>query len=60
MHRFKDKVKQELIDIPEIVGDLEIINSSGSLLISGSKGYAIYDRDFNCIEAMALDKDIRG
>ena len=60
MLRFKDKVKEEQIDVPEIVGRVEIINSSGLLLISGSEGYAIYDRDFICLEAIALDKDIRG
>ena len=49
MLRFKGKEKLEPLEIPEIVGEVHTLNASDVLLISGSKGYAIYDVDFKCI-----------
>ena len=42
------------LEIPEIVGEVHTLNASDVLLISGSKGYAIYDVDFKCIASMKL------
>ena len=41
--RFKENKQLLSLNIPDQVGRVHTINASGILLISGNKGYAIYD-----------------
>ena len=50
------KERLDALKVPEIVGKVHTLNSSGDvLLISGDKGFAIFDEDFNCIYETALN-----
>ena len=53
------KYKRDPIAIPEKVGEVHTICSSGVLLISGDRGYTIYDTHFSCISEFSFDLKLK-
>ena len=41
--------------MPELVGKIHSMSSEGILLVSGDKGYAVYDEEFKCLCAVQSD-----
>ena len=51
--RFSGREEKLLsLEIPEQVGTVHTICSQDILLVSGDKGFAIYDKNFRCLQAV--------
>ena len=60
LNRFKGKQRQDDFDIPESLGVIHTICATNILLISGNKGFAVYDTDYRCIYTITLSYNIKG
>ena len=52
--RFKGKEKLKPFDIPERVGKVHTICDTNVLLISGEKGFVVYDQDFEILYELTV------
>ena len=47
--KFKGKDKLRPLQVPEKIGQVHSISSTGVLMISGHLGFAVYGDDFRCL-----------
>ena len=59
IHRFQGKGKLEPLEIPEKIGAVHSIVGSNVLLVSGDKGYVIYDQDFKVLFEMTANYTLK-
>ena len=54
--RIKGREKQEPLQIPSGIGNVHTLCKSNVLLISGSKGFIVFDQNFDCIYQQKMNE----